>query len=128
MSLRSVRMCSNRKTEYRTPVTLSWNTFLVKFQFTLLLSCQSIWNFWRRKLYRTVIYHVNGCFIQCLCMKIFTFKKTFQLRHIVPNLKHFYLLCLILNISQTTFLFCLHLPKVMLFLSLIMYLIYLNNH
>ena len=83
----------------RTPVTLSWNTFLAKIQFTLLLSFQSNWTFWRRKIYRIVIYHVNGCFIQCLCTKIFTIKKTFQLRHNVPNLKHFYLLCLIWNIS-----------------------------
>ena len=28
-----------------TPVTLSWNTFLLKFQFTLLLSFQSNWTF-----------------------------------------------------------------------------------
>ena len=45
--------------------------FLAKFQFTLLLSFQSNWTFRRRKLYRIVIYHVNGCFIQYLWIKIF---------------------------------------------------------
>ena len=57
-------------------MTLSWNTFLVKFQFTLLLSFQSNWTFSRRKLCRIVIYHVNAWIIQCSCMKLFTFKKT----------------------------------------------------
>ena len=81
-------------------MTLSWNAFLVKVQFTLLWSFLSNWTYLRRKLCQLVIFHVNCCIFQCACIKIYTLMKMFQLRHMCLSWQH---MCLSWNIFNTLF-------------------------